>query len=79
VRVSVLVVDDNPGFDGVTLSRRLAALAWRARVVLTSSDRDATTPEAALDAGAVGFVAKDDLPDACLPRLLAGCGESEYG
>ena len=125
MRVSVLVVDDDPGFrglaarmltaedmvvvgqaatvreagelvaalrpdavlidvglpdgDGVTLARSLAALPWRPRIVLTSSDRDATTNEAALEAGAVGFVAKDDLPDASLQRLLAGRGQSEYG
>jgi DNA-binding NarL/FixJ family response regulator len=60
-----------PDGDGVALARQLAALEWRPRVVLTSSDRDATTHEAALEAGAVGFVAKDDLPDAPLERLLA--------
>jgi DNA-binding NarL/FixJ family response regulator len=125
VRVSVLVVDDDPGFrglaarmltaqdmivvgqaatvreavelvaalrpdavlidiglpdgDGVTLARRLAALPWRPRILLTSSDRDATTNEAALGAGAVGFVPKDDLPDASLAQLFARRGESEYG
>jgi DNA-binding NarL/FixJ family response regulator len=76
---AVLVDVGLPDGDGVTLARDLAALPWRPRVVLTSSDRDVTTHEAAVEAGAVGFVAKDDLPDAGLPRLLAGGGEPEYG
>jgi CheY-like chemotaxis protein len=61
-----------PDGDGLTLARRLAGLPWRPRIVLTSSDRDATTHEEALAAGAVGFVTKDTLPDASLARLLAG-------
>jgi DNA-binding NarL/FixJ family response regulator len=76
---AVLVDVGLPDGDGLTLSRRLAALPWRPRVVLTSSDRDATTHEGALDAGAVGFVAKDDLPDASLARLLATGDAAEYG
>jgi DNA-binding NarL/FixJ family response regulator len=80
VRPDAVLVDVGlPDGDGVTLARRLAALPWRPRVVLTSSDRDATTHEAALEAGAVGFVAKDDLPDASLADLLAGGGASGYG
>lgn len=59
-----------PDGDGVALARTLAALPWRPRVVLTSTDRDATTCERARSAGAVGFVPKDDLPDDSLPRLL---------
>jgi CheY-like chemotaxis protein len=61
-----------PDGDGVTLARQLASLPWRPRIVLTSSDRDATSQQDALDAGAVGFVAKDDLPDASLHRMLTG-------
>jgi DNA-binding NarL/FixJ family response regulator len=68
-----------PDGDGVTLARRLAALPWRPRILLTSSDRDATTHDAALDAGAVGFMAKDDLPDASLAKLLAQGDERGYG
>ena len=75
---AVLVDVGLPDGDGLRLSRHIAALPWRPRVVLTSSDRDATTHEGALAAGAVGFVAKDDLPDAALSRLLAGVGP-EYG
>ena len=61
-----------PDGDGVTLARQLAALPWRPRIVLTSSDRDVTTHADAVEAGAVGFVPKDDLPDAALAALLAG-------
>jgi DNA-binding NarL/FixJ family response regulator len=61
-----------PDGDGVTLARELAGLPWRPRIVLTSSDRDATTDRDAMDAGAAGFVAKDDLPDAALRHLLTG-------
>jgi len=68
-----------PDGDGLALARHLATLPWRPRIVLTSSDRDATTHEAARGAGAIGFVPKDELPDASLLRLLAGSGEPEYG
>jgi CheY-like chemotaxis protein len=61
-----------PDGDGIELARSLAALPWRPRVVLTSSDADATTAAGARAAGAAGFVAKDDLPDGQLLRLLAG-------
>jgi CheY-like chemotaxis protein len=76
---AVLVDVGLPDGDGLTLARHLAGLPRRPRVLLTSSDRDATTHEDALDAGAVGFVAKDDLPDASLAQLLAGGGGPEYG
>jgi DNA-binding NarL/FixJ family response regulator len=76
---AVLVDVGLPDGDGVTLARQLADLPWRPRIVLTSSDRDATTLDGARAAGAVGFVAKDDLPDAPLARLLAGDEDLEYG
>jgi DNA-binding NarL/FixJ family response regulator len=59
-----------PDGDGVALARTLTALPWRPRVVLTSTDRDATTCADAQAAGAAGFIPKDDLPDGCLARLL---------
>lgn len=61
-----------PDGDGVALARGLAALPWRPRVVLTSTDRDATTCEGARAVGAAGFIPKDDLPDGSLARLLHG-------
>jgi two-component system nitrate/nitrite response regulator NarL len=63
-----------PDGDGVTLAGRLASMPWRPRVVLTSSDPDATTDEDAVAAGAVGFVSKDRLPDASLRHRLTGEG-----
>src|SRR5689334_20579190 len=75
---AVLVDVGLPDGDGVALCRRLSGLPWRPRIVLTSSDRDATTAEAALAAGALGFVAKDDLPDGSLKRMLAGEQPPEY-
>jgi DNA-binding NarL/FixJ family response regulator len=59
-----------PDGDGVALARTLAALPWRPRVVLTSTDRDATTGERVRSGGAAGFIPKDDLPDDSLARLL---------
>ena len=80
VRPDAALVDVGlPDGDGVTLAQRLAALPWRPRVLLTSSDRDVTRPETALGAGAVGFVAKDDLPDAALAQLLARNDGREHG
>ena len=76
---AVLIDVGLPDGDGVALARRLAALPWRPRIVLTSSDRDATTHDGARDAGAIAFVAKDDLPDSSLARLFAGGGDREYG
>jgi DNA-binding NarL/FixJ family response regulator len=60
-----------PDGDGVTLAGELAALPWRPRIVLTSSDPDATSPESARSVGAAGFIAKDRLPDGTLRSMLA--------
>ena len=60
-----------PDGDGLALAEQLSVLPWRPRILLTSSDRDATTDEAARTAGAVGFVAKDDLPSCALLTRFA--------
>jgi DNA-binding NarL/FixJ family response regulator len=60
-----------PDGDGVALARELTALPWRPRVVLISSDPDAASPDEVLASGAGAFVAKDDLPNAPLERLMA--------
>jgi DNA-binding NarL/FixJ family response regulator len=60
-----------PDGDGITLARELTALPWQPRVVLTSSDPDAASPEDVRRCGAHAFVAKGELPDAPLQRLLA--------
>jgi CheY-like chemotaxis protein len=69
---AVLVDVGLPDGDGLQLAERLAALPWRPRVAITSSDPDATSTPAARDLGAVGFVAKEDLLDGSLRDMLAG-------
>jgi len=59
-----------PDGDGLTLARRLSALPWRPRVVLTSADPEAASAEDLRRSGAGAFVAKHELPDAPLERLL---------
>ena len=68
---AVLIDVGLPDGDGVTLARKLTALPWRPRIVLTSTDPDAATPEAVRRSGAIAFVPKADLPTASLERLLA--------
>jgi DNA-binding NarL/FixJ family response regulator len=60
-----------PDGNGIALAGELAALPWRPRVVLTSSNPDAASPEDVRRCGADAFVPKDELPDAPLQRLLA--------
>ena len=69
---AVLVDVELPDGDGVTLARELASLPWHRRVVLASINADITTAGEARLAGARAFVAKADLPDAPLARLLGG-------
>jgi DNA-binding NarL/FixJ family response regulator len=59
-----------PDGDGVELAALLLAAAWAPRVVLTSSDT-----EAASRSGTIPFIAKDQLADGGLQRLLSGAGE----
>lgn len=61
-----------PDGDGTVLAQRLAALPWRPRIVLTSSDPDAGSTTAARSSGAIGFIAKEDLPSASLRAMLVG-------
>jgi len=60
-----------PDGDGFELARLLAGLPWSPRVVITSSDRDATTDKDARAIGAAGFIAKDDLPSTEFATLFA--------
>jgi CheY-like chemotaxis protein len=76
---SALVDIGLPDGDGVVLAGVLASLPWRPRVVLTSSDPDATSAERARSVGAAAFIAKDDLPSSRLGELLTGHDEQEYG
>ena len=76
---SALVDVDLPDGDGVTLASYLAALPWRPRIVLTSTDPEVITEAAARSAGAVGFIAKHELPGPRLPALLTGLSNDGYG
>jgi CheY-like chemotaxis protein len=67
---AALVDMELPDGDGLTLARRLSALPWRPRIVLTSTDPDAASPEDLRRSGARAFLAKHELPDAPLERLL---------
>lgn len=61
-----------PDGDGFVLASMLTALPSPPRVVLTSSDPGVATAEGIRASGAVGFVAKDDLPHDSLRDLLFG-------
>ena len=61
-----------PDRDGIDLAYELAALPWRPRVVLMSTDRDAVSAIAAQHEGnALSFVPKEELAGGRLRRLLA--------
>jgi CheY-like chemotaxis protein len=66
-----------PDGSGVALAKELTALPWRLRIVLTSSDPGALTEPMARSAGAVAFIAKNDLPGERLRALLTGGGQVE--
>jgi DNA-binding NarL/FixJ family response regulator len=61
-----------PDGDGIALAAQLAALPWRPRIVVASSDPDATTTEAVQTFGAIGFLPKESLPDGTLATMLGG-------
>jgi CheY-like chemotaxis protein len=67
---AILVDVELPDGDGLTLTRELATLPWRPRIVLTSIDGDIISDADAQNAGARGFVNKADLPTAPLAQLL---------
>ena len=78
LRPQAAIVDVGlPDGDGVALARVLAGLPWSPRVVVTSSDRDATTDADVRSIGAAGFIAKDDLLGAQLRALLTGRSDAE--
>lgn len=61
-----------PDGDGFDLAQRVAALPWRPRVVVISSDADRANEAMARGVGAAGFVPKHELRGATLRRLLGG-------
>ena len=72
LKPDALLVDVGlPDRDGFDLARELAALPWRPRVVLISSDRDAALRIAPAGAGeGTPFIPKEELATAPLLRLL---------
>jgi DNA-binding NarL/FixJ family response regulator len=60
-----------PDGDGITLAGKLTAMPWPLRVVLTSTDADAASPDDLLRSGADHFIPKADLPNAPLLQLLS--------
>jgi DNA-binding NarL/FixJ family response regulator len=73
VRPDAALVDVGlPDGSGIELAGRLAALPWRPRVVLTSTDPDVTTSDDARSAGAIGFIPKAQLPEGAVAGLLRG-------
>jgi DNA-binding NarL/FixJ family response regulator len=72
LRPDALLIDVGlPDGDGVALAIQLNALPWRPRVLLTSTDPEAVADVDVTASGALGFLAKQDLPDAPLARLFA--------
>lgn len=70
-RPDVALVDIGlPDGNGLDLSRILAGAPWQMRVVLVSSDSDATTARMAAAAGALAFIPKTDLSGVLLHSLL---------
>jgi DNA-binding NarL/FixJ family response regulator len=68
---AILVDVGLPDGNGIELAHRLTALPWRPRVVLTSVDPYAATPDDVRWSGAAGFAPKDQLPGAGVRLLLA--------
>ena len=73
LRPDVMLVDVGlPDVDGLTLAHELSGLPWGPRVVLTSVDPDAASPDEVERSGAAGFVPKDDLPGRGVQLMLNG-------
>jgi DNA-binding NarL/FixJ family response regulator len=67
---AVLVDIGLPDGSGMDLASTLAALPWRPRVVLTSSDENAAADSGGSSAARFAFVPKEELPNAPLRWLL---------
>jgi DNA-binding NarL/FixJ family response regulator len=71
LRPDALLIDVGlPDGDGVALAIQLSGLPWHPRVLLTSTDPEAVAPVDVTASGALGFLAKQDLPDAPLAHLF---------
>jgi DNA-binding NarL/FixJ family response regulator len=74
LRPGAVLLDVNlPDVSGLDVAREISLLPDPPRVLLTSADRELTEANARA-CGAVGFVAKDELPASDLRGLLEGAG-----
>lgn len=63
LKPDVMLVDVGlPDGDGIALAHELSALPWGPRIVLTSVEPDAASPDDVKRSGAAGFIPKDELP-----------------
>ncbi len=69
----VLMDVEMEGVDGIAAARTIVASDPGARVVMVSMHDDARLRSAAVDAGAVGYVLKEDLM--VLPEMMSGFGQ----
>jgi DNA-binding NarL/FixJ family response regulator len=69
---SALVDVELPDGNGIELAAHLASLPWQPRVVVASSDPEATSTAAVRSFGAIGFLPKQDLVDGPLATMLTG-------
>jgi DNA-binding NarL/FixJ family response regulator len=73
LKPDVMLVDVGlPDGDGMTLARELSRLPWGPRIVLTSVDPDAASPDEVERSGALGFIPKHDLPGRGIELLMDG-------
>ena len=71
-RPDVALVDIGlPDGTGLELSRILTEAPWQIRVILVSSDSDATTTTEATTAGATAFIPKTDLSRTLVYSVLS--------
>jgi DNA-binding NarL/FixJ family response regulator len=61
-----------PDGSGIALAAQLVELPSRPRVVVTSSDPEATSTDAVQRFGAIGFMVKEAMPDGTLAAMLTG-------
>jgi DNA-binding NarL/FixJ family response regulator len=61
LKPDVMLIDVGlPDGDGIALAHELSALPWGPRIVLTSVDPDAASPDDVERSGAAGFISKYD-------------------
>jgi DNA-binding NarL/FixJ family response regulator len=75
----VMVVDIHlPGLDGIEVARRLRAACPSAKVVFLSSDADSALVRRALEAGASGYLLKENAPQDLIRALEAAAKGGVY-